>query len=56
LGEDKDLMTSLLQSYDELDKERGLNNVIRTGWKRRSNNANIHYFVLVMVNSNGKFG
>jgi hypothetical protein len=56
LGKNEDLMTSSLQSYDELNKERGLNNVIRAGWKRRSNNANIHYFVLVMVNSGGKFG
>jgi hypothetical protein len=56
LGEDKDLMPPSFKSINKIDKKRSLNDVMGMGWKGRSNNANIHYFVLVMVNSDGKFG
>jgi hypothetical protein len=43
-GEDKDAMPPLLKSPDKRDEERGLNKIIRTGRKGRSDDADIHQF------------
>jgi hypothetical protein len=56
LGKDKNLISPFFQSFDKIDQERGLSNVMRMGRKGRSNDTDVHYLVLVMVNSDGKFG
>jgi hypothetical protein len=42
LGKDKDAMPPFLKPSDEIDDKRSLNSVIRTRWKGRSNDTDVH--------------
>jgi hypothetical protein len=48
LDEDKGMMPPFFELPDKIDKKRGLNSVIRTGWKGRSDDTDVHRFVMVI--------